>query len=121
MAMTMIVIKPSQACIVRDDNNDSDDDGDDIDNHITGMYNIAFFAIDLFEKLGIGNEQAVAVSSAFLSFFGWGFYLHFFRIFFGVEGLWSFFSQVSSALARALGTCFSSLLIHRQDSERERC
>ena len=47
---------------------------------LTGMYNIAFFAIDLFEKLGIGNEQAVAVSSA---------------------------------LARALGTCFSSLLIHR--------
>ena len=31
---------------------------------LTGMYNIAFFAIDLFEKLGIGNEQAVAVSSA---------------------------------------------------------
>ena len=47
---------------------------------LTGMYNIAFFAIDLFEKLGIGNEQAVAVSSA---------------------------------LARALGTCFSSLLIHK--------
>ena len=47
---------------------------------LTGMFNIAFFAIDLFEKLGIGNEQAVAVSSA---------------------------------LARALGTCFSSLLIHR--------
>ena len=36
------------------------------------MYNIAFFAIDLFEKLGIGNEQAVAVSSAFLYFLGRG-------------------------------------------------
>jgi len=52
---------------------------------LTGMYNIAFFAIDLFEKLGIGNEQAVAVSSA---------------------------------LARALGTCFSSLLIHRLGRRR---
>ena len=54
------------------------------------MYNIAFFAIDLFEKLGIGNEQAVAVSSAFLSFFlgegGSGYIFSY--LFFGVEQLW---------------------------------
>ena len=108
--------------MIQNDNNGNDDDGDDNDsgNHITGMYNIAFFAIDLFEKLGIGNEQAVAVSSAFVSFFGGGGGLLY--IFF-VSFFWCFhlFSQVSSALARALGTCFSSLLIHRQDCERESC
>ena len=68
--------------MIHDDNNGNDDDGDDndSDNPITGMYNIAFFAIDLFEKLGIGNEQAVAVSSAFLSFF-------LFRLFFWSGGV----------------------------------
>ena len=112
-------------CIIHDDNNGNDDfngNDNDSDNPITGMYNIAFFAIDLFEKLGIGNEQAVAVSSAFSSFFGEGGSGYIFFVFFLVwRGCGHLFFQVSSALARALGTCFSSLLIHRQDCERESC
>ena len=113
-------------CILHDDNDGNDDDGNDndSDNPITGMYNIAFFAIDLFEKLGIGNEQAVAVSSAFLSFFlgeGGSGYIFFVSFFWCGGVVVIFFPQVSSALARALGTCFSSLLIHRQDCERESC
>jgi len=31
---------------------------------LTGVYSITFFALDLFEKLGLGSLQAVAVSSA---------------------------------------------------------
>ena len=94
-------------CIIHDDNNGNDDDGNDndSDNPITGMYNIAFFAIDLFEKLGIGNEQAVAVSSAFLPFFlgegGSGYIFSY--LFFGVKGLWSSFFPGKFCFGQSIG------------------
>merc|ERR1719460_917070 len=37
---------------------------------LCGMYSIAFFAIDLFQKLGLGNVQTVAVSSALVRVLG---------------------------------------------------
>jgi len=37
---------------------------------LCGMYNIAFFAIDLFQKLGLGSVQTVAVSSALVRVLG---------------------------------------------------
>jgi len=39
-------------------------------NPLTGVYSITFFAIGLFEKLGLGSLQAVAVSSALARVFG---------------------------------------------------
>merc|ERR550525_1468507 len=37
---------------------------------LCGMYSIAFFAIDLFQKLGLGSVQTVAVSSALVRVLG---------------------------------------------------
>jgi MFS family permease len=37
---------------------------------LCGMYSIAFFAIDLFQKLGLGSVQTVAVSSALIRVLG---------------------------------------------------
>ena len=69
------------------------------------MYNIAFFAIDLFEKLGIGNEQAVAVSLAFLSFFGvkGGSGYIFVVSFFCVDRLWSSFFPGKFCFGQSIG------------------
>jgi len=39
-------------------------------NPLTGVYSITFFAISLFEKLGLGSLQAVAVTSALARVFG---------------------------------------------------